>query len=350
MSEQELFKQMELGKLYAKDVLPLVAKEMKNVANSGGALEEKYKTTRVAQGRFFNQLELAQNKIFKSGFDEGLAGLFNNLTSTFEDNQSVLKDLGDTFGMLFKALTAIMRFLTPFISSLIRGLNSVASAFVHLKDNAVDGLIVSLGLFSAVFGKSIATVLASRAGLASFARFLALAFKSPYVIVMGILAALDEFRAYFDADLIGMFDDEGMSKAQRDKIANERKAQFGLLSANDLDKQRQAALAGNDYVSARMAGNQAILARKSEEYSAQGEDFKAAAMNNFLMRLSASAFGYVEGSIQDKYYNSAQRQVSAIQNMGGVTINVSGVGSPEEVANRVEKKIVSTMQPAYGGR
>lgn len=126
---------MEQGQVLASDILPKVAKEMSRVANSGGALEEKYKTARVAQGRFFTQLEQAQNTIFQGGMDEGLGSFFNDLSHSLKELAPLLKVFGRIFKVAFTLIGSAIRLVSvPFqmLGSLLGTITDALGEFSSL--------------------------------------------------------------------------------------------------------------------------------------------------------------------------------------------------------------------------
>jgi tape measure domain-containing protein len=98
MSEAEMFKQMEMGKILSADIMPAVAKEFARSAREGGALEAATKKTRAELNRFKNALIEVQNAIFTGGMGEGLAGFFKLTSALLKD----LKPLATYIGKVLK--------------------------------------------------------------------------------------------------------------------------------------------------------------------------------------------------------------------------------------------------------
>lgn len=168
---------MEQGQVLAADILPKVAKEMSKVANSGGALAEKYKTARVAQGRFFNQLEQSQNTIFQGGMDEGLGSFFNDLSHSLKELAPLLKVFGRIFKVAFtligsairlvsvpfqilgKILGAITDALGEFSSLVIFGLGTAFLAKMSLISKAATAMGLAFGALAAKVMAAVAALL-----------------------------------------------------------------------------------------------------------------------------------------------------------------------------------------------
>jgi tape measure domain-containing protein len=108
MSEAEMFKQMEMGKILSADIMPAVAKEFARSAREGGALEAATKKTRAELNRFKNALIEVQNAIFTGGFGEGLAYMFKGMAELLKSSQS----LATMFGVFLKS--AIGTLTVPF--------------------------------------------------------------------------------------------------------------------------------------------------------------------------------------------------------------------------------------------
>ena len=210
-SEKELFKLMESGSLLAKDVLPKVALEMQKVANKAGALDEKYKTTRVAQGRFFKQLETANKEVFRGGFDEGFAGLLNEMASGLDNSESALASFGQVFKALFNILNGLAKVLIPVLRGLTWTLGKFAEVLNLILDTSIGQYIIGIvALFkgfkmaagaislasTAVKGLGISFGVANVAATGLLATVTTLLARiAPLVVALG---TLDELYSYFD--------------------------------------------------------------------------------------------------------------------------------------------------------
>ena len=186
-SEAELFALMESGQLLAEDVLPKVAIEMGKVANESGALELKYKTTRVAQGRFFKELETAKNDIFEGGFGGSLAELFNEWADSLKSNEDALSGLSKIFSAFFKLLTVATKALVPIIESLLYSMGELSDALTWLfgqKSTLIIGGITGISLAIAKLG-----------GVALTVNRIFSAMATKILLVIGLV---DEYYSFFD--------------------------------------------------------------------------------------------------------------------------------------------------------
>ena len=226
MSEAELFKLMEDGKAISADILPKVAKEMRKVANSGGALANKLNSARVAQGRFFNQLEQGQNRIFEGGFGQGIAGMFNELSDVLKDNGYTLDEMGKIFNRVFKGITAVIKILTPILESVIRAMGTVTDLLAWFANN--QGTAVIAGIGAMALGLTKAAKAAGGLGAA-----LAIALRSPMVMLMTLVALIDEVRGFFDENVHGLMDDKSLSAEEQKIIHAKRRVNFGMDSEKD---------------------------------------------------------------------------------------------------------------------
>lgn len=93
----ELFKLMEGGKLLAKDILPLVGKNMAEAAKKGGALEKMLLSNGVAMRRLTQTWQNFQNEFFKGGFGESMTDTFNTLAQMLKDNTGLAHMMGQAF-------------------------------------------------------------------------------------------------------------------------------------------------------------------------------------------------------------------------------------------------------------
>ena len=105
LTEQDLFKLMQDGKLMSKDILPFVAKEMAQTARAGGALEKAMKSNRAAFQRLKTSMQNSMNNAFLAGFGDELTETFNGLTSAINNNQDAFKTLGAVAGAVTAGFT-----------------------------------------------------------------------------------------------------------------------------------------------------------------------------------------------------------------------------------------------------
>ena len=111
---KELFKMMEMGQLGAEYILPFT-RALRSLSSEGGALEKALKTLRVEENRLINQSKLAGDKIFKSGFSEGLSELYKTISEMLKDAGPQLEKLGDIFGKVFKVIAHGLRVIEPYM-------------------------------------------------------------------------------------------------------------------------------------------------------------------------------------------------------------------------------------------
>ena len=229
LTTEELFKQMEAGKLLSADVLPKVSKQMKIAANQGGALEKKLQTTRVAQGQFFGGLEKSADKIFKSGFGEGLAGLFRELTSVTTENDQSLKELGKTFNVIFRVIKNVIQILEPVLKAVIRAFGTLARTIEWLAQNPTKAL--ELGLIGVI--GALTLMLKKTSSIKAFGVALTAAFRGPLAAMISIIAIMDEVRAYFDPNVRGIFDNKDWTPEQSAKEHAKRNVFWGIGTDED---------------------------------------------------------------------------------------------------------------------
>lgn len=93
---------MKKGLLDPAKLLPLVAKELEKIAETGGAYEEALKNSQVAQIRFNNAMKAFSVLVMKSGLDHGLAILFTNLAKLAEVTGKVIVKVIDFTKVLWE--------------------------------------------------------------------------------------------------------------------------------------------------------------------------------------------------------------------------------------------------------
>lgn len=108
LTEADLFKLMEDGKLYAKDILPFLADELKKAARAGGALDKSVKSNAASMERMKTAFQNAQNTIFKSAFGEELTSTFDSITAALNNNQGAFELFGDIAGGALDGFTSAL--------------------------------------------------------------------------------------------------------------------------------------------------------------------------------------------------------------------------------------------------
>ena len=235
---------MEQGQVLASDILPKVAKEMSRVANSGGALEEKYKTARVAQGRFFNQLEQAQNTLFQGGMDEGIGSFFNDLAHSLRELEPMLSVIGKVFKVAFTLIGSTIRLVTVPFQILGRLLKTLTDLFGEFSE------IIIIGLGAAFIAKmSLITKAVAAMGVA----FSTLAFKITTVLA-SLLLLEDVWMSFNDSTantvtnrLAGYVDEKGMATQRGQSLKDTNMLTRAANYAGYLSGQAQRAVFGKSF-------------------------------------------------------------------------------------------------------
>ena len=125
MTEAEMFKQMELGKIMAEDVLPKVAKEYSRVANENGALEVAQEKVNSQLQRFLNALTQIKREMFTGGLGKGMADSFKLMANFLNENREEFKVFGQVIGTVVKnAAIAFGAILSP-LTALIKSFNAM---------------------------------------------------------------------------------------------------------------------------------------------------------------------------------------------------------------------------------
>lgn len=170
VTEKELFKQMEAGKVMAAEVLPKLAKEYRKAAMGNGAFDAASKKTRAELNRFMTQLSLFKNEIFEGGFGEGLSGFFK-MTST------LLKDIKPLANFIGKVLKWAFLGLAQALNIVAAPLRLASNLFSLLDDNAkafvAGGSILAAAGAWIYLSKAIRGVTIAQLGLLKSSKLLA---------------------------------------------------------------------------------------------------------------------------------------------------------------------------------
>jgi hypothetical protein len=331
MTELEMFKLMEAGQLMAVDTLPKVAKQMKKMANEGGALALKLESTRVAQGRLTTAMQLAGNTIFESGFNKGLANLFNTMTGELEDNGNTLERVGKIYEVVFKGLAKLVELVSNIFESFIRSIETAGNVIKWMVDNPMMSLLITIPLVIK--------------GFTQLGTVLAYVFKAPLTMMLAVIGLMDEFRAFFDEDVDGIFDNADWTPEQR-KMEHAKRAQFfGMENQKQSEllnsKGIQSANPFADYGSrlgAQTYNNAAWLARNSDNPSSP--NFLDNLLGGIAAMFMTAPVSYKDDalSVRGAYERSQQSTVS----IGQMTVVSS---DPNRAAENISTRLSMEMAP-----
>lgn len=105
LTEKDLFKLMEDGKLFSKDILPHVAKQMKEAARNGGALDKAMKSNRASWQRLNTSMQNAMNVFFTSGFGNSLTNAFDSISAAIDGSGGAFEMFGHIAGKIVEGAT-----------------------------------------------------------------------------------------------------------------------------------------------------------------------------------------------------------------------------------------------------
>lgn len=105
LTEKDLFKLMEDGKLFSKDILPHVAKQMKEAARNGGALDKAMKSNRASWQRLQTSMQNAMNIFFTSGFGNSLTSAFDAISAAVNGSGGAFEMFGHIAGKIVEGAT-----------------------------------------------------------------------------------------------------------------------------------------------------------------------------------------------------------------------------------------------------
>lgn len=180
----KLFDMMEKGQVLAADVMPKVAEAFREAAEAGGALNKMMKSSGSEQARFMNAWDNLLKRIFESGLDEGIAGLFKALSVALEVITPVVEKIAGLFGVLVSWVSALSDSLVylwqnPALLGILGVLTAIAAV-------TFAGPIMSLLLL----GTTFAAVMASVVGWASWAGRMIFLRLLPLFLILDTIEAL----------------------------------------------------------------------------------------------------------------------------------------------------------------
>lgn len=105
LTEKDLFDLMKEGKLFSKDILPEVAKQMKAAARNGGALDKAMKSNRASWQRLQTSMQNAMNVFFTSGFGNSLTSAFDAISAAVNGSGGAFEMFGHIAGKIVEGAT-----------------------------------------------------------------------------------------------------------------------------------------------------------------------------------------------------------------------------------------------------
>lgn len=105
LTEKDLFDLMQQGKLFSKDILPEVAKQMKAAARNGGALDKAMKSNRASWQRLQTSMQNAMNVFFTSGFGNSLTSAFDAISAAVNGSGGAFEMFGHIAGKIVEGAT-----------------------------------------------------------------------------------------------------------------------------------------------------------------------------------------------------------------------------------------------------
>ncbi|MCP2121793.1 UNVERIFIED_ORG: tape measure domain-containing protein [Pantoea agglomerans] len=105
LTEKDLFDLMQQGKLFSKDILPEVAKQMKAAARNGGALDKAMKSNRASWQRLQTSMQNAMNVFFTSGFGNSLTSAFDAISAAVNGSGGAFEMFGHIVGKIVEGAT-----------------------------------------------------------------------------------------------------------------------------------------------------------------------------------------------------------------------------------------------------
>jgi hypothetical protein len=193
---------------------------MEKLVNVNDAYAKSLDKLGIVENRMKSAFSLtAAENLDKGGFTEGLKNFYKTIIDLVNENTNTLERLGRIYKKVFEGLSVVVKVATQWFASFLRAVESVGQTIGWFVDNPLAGLLVGIPLIAK--------------NMSLLAKVMGAAFKTPLMILTLIIGALDEIRAYFDDDVVGLFDDKGWSDEKSKKVHAQRRMMMGMGSAED---------------------------------------------------------------------------------------------------------------------
>lgn len=325
-TSKQLFKLMETGQLGAEYILPFVM-QMEKLLDVNNAYTESLKKLGVVENRMKASFSVTlAEKLDEGGFTDGLVNLYTTITDSVENNGETLLRIGKIYEKVFNGLAIVVKGATAFIESFVRVLETLWVSMKWGIENPIMGLLAALPLITLA--------------VANLGKVMAVAFRSPMIILTTIVGLFDEIRAFFDENVDGLFDDENATNAEAAATAAQRRLLFGIGKKGD------KALAGGESLVdltglTQFGENIGLNAADAKAWLTRnkGDTSKASAVDKALSYVLDNSLSFIYGIAKTNYdmgandptsfrYISAQREKQA----ANVTFNITST-DPKQAAD-----------------
>ena len=202
---------MKDGQLGEEYILPFV-KAMQDLAEANGAYEKALKKLGTVENRLKASSGFAAVRIAEAGFTKGLINLYETLMKSMNENGETLDRIGRIYEKVFNVISKLVQGATVFIEAFVRSLESLWIVMKWGIDNPIAGMLIAIPILTA--------------GFKTLAGTIALAMRTPLVILTAVVGVMDEIRGFFDENVEGIFDDPNWTPEQRKKVHEDRRAWF----------------------------------------------------------------------------------------------------------------------------
>jgi hypothetical protein len=306
-TSKELFKMMEQGQLGAEYILPFVL-QMEKLVNVNDAYTKSLDKLGIVENRMKAAFSVtAAENLDKGGFTEGLKNFFKTITDLVNSNELTLQRLGRIYKKVFDVLSVVVKAATQWFATFLRTVESVGQIVGWFVDHPLNGLILALPIVTA-YMKTLGKVMEA-------------AFKTPFVLLTGIMAIFDEVRAVFDENLIGFGESDTASLEDRKIAAAQARLSAGI-------------------------GNVAEDKKFLSQYSGDRINQAQAASGGMGSYLYSSNFVKAQQNFSNNVNTASQsfrETISAPGKMLGNTLYFVFNGDPTENASAARKEFEKTM-------
>jgi tape measure domain-containing protein len=327
---KELLEMMKQGKLSEEYILPFI-KAMQKLAEANGAYEKALKKLGTVENQLKASAGYAAVRIAEAGFTEGLINLYKTLSNEMETNGKTLDRVGKIYEVVFKGLAKLVELVSNVFESFIRSIETAGSVLKWMVDNPMMSLLVTIPLVIK--------------GFTQLGAVMTYVFKAPLTMMLAVIGLMDEFRAFFDEDVDGIFDNADWTPEQR-KLEHAKRSQFF-----GMENQKQAELLNSkgvqssnpfgDYggrLGAQTYSNASWLARNSDDPSSP--NFLDKILGGIAAMFMTAPVSYKDDalSVRGAYERSQQSTVS----IGQMTVVSS---DPNKAAENISTRLSMEMAP-----
>lgn len=214
---KELYDMMQAGKLTGEYILPFT-KALRELTDVNGAYAKSLDKLGAREDIMKTTFSILSSEgLDRGGFTVGLKNLYGTITKETEQNAKTFERLGAVYNKFFNGLAYVVELASKWFEVFLR---SVESVYLAVKNNPFTTMLVSVTALVGAFKMMPALLRGVATALVSV-------LSKPLALLTAAMTVIDEIRAIYDPNVIGLMENDRASQEDRDIAAANYKIQSG---------------------------------------------------------------------------------------------------------------------------